>query len=169
VSQYGGGIQVNNGPFVMSSTTVAFNRAGNDPYTNIGGGLFLASSFNYELFNNIIAGNIADDCLIFSGTIESHHNHVQNPSGCTFAGTGDVTGTDPQLDPQLADNGGPTPTHALAFKSPARDAGDPAGCNAPDGLPLANDQRGVGFPRLDGRCDKGAYEQQVLFANGFDQ
>ncbi len=169
VSQYGGGIQVNNGPFVMSSTTVAFNRAGNAPYTNLGGGLFLASSFNYELFNNIVAGNIADDCLIFSSTIDSHHNHVQNPNGCTFAGTGDVVGTDPQLDPQLSDNGGPTPTHALAFKSPARDAGDPAGCNAPDGLPLANDQRGAGFPRLDGRCDKGAYEQQVLFANGFEQ
>jgi len=168
VSQYGGGIQVNNGPFVMSSTTVAFNRAGNDPYTNLGGGLFLLSSFNYELFNNIIAGNIADDCLIFSGTIDSHHNHVQNPNGCTFAGTGDVTGTDPLLDPQLANNGGPTPTHALPFTSPAHDAGDPAGCNAPDGLPLANDQRGAGFPRLDGRCDKGAYEQTVLFANGFE-
>jgi hypothetical protein len=176
VSQYGGGIQVNNGPFVMSSTTVAFNRAGDDPYMNLGGGLFLLSSFNYELFNNIIAGNIIDDCLIYTfsgGVIESHHNHVQAPgqdtTGCTFAGTGDVTGTDPQLDPLLADNGGPTPTHALAFKSPARDAGDPAGCNAPDGLPLVNDQRGAGFPRLDGRCDKGAYEQQVLFANGFDQ
>jgi CSLREA domain-containing protein len=168
VSQYGGGIQVNNGPFAMSSTTVAFNRAGNDPYTNLGGGLFLLSSFNYELFNNIIAGNIADDCLIFSGTIDSHHNHVQNPNGCTFAGTGDVTGTDPLLDPQLANNGGPTPTHALPFTSPAHDAGDPAGCNAPDGLPLANDQRGAGFPRLDGRCDKGAYEQTVLFANGFE-
>ncbi|HZX92404.1 MAG TPA: CSLREA domain-containing protein [Rudaea sp.] len=172
VSQYGGGIQVNNGPFVMSSTTVAFNRAGNDPYTNLGGGLYLLSSFNYGLFNNIIAGNIADDCLIYTftgGTIDSHHNHVQNPNGCTFAGTGDVVGTDPLLDPQLANNGGPTPTHALPFTSPAHDTGDPAGCYAPDGLPLANDQRGAGFPRLDGRCDKGAYEQTVLFANGFEQ
>jgi len=171
VSQYGGGIQVNNGPFVMSSTTVAFNRAGNAPYTNLGGGLFLASSFNYELFNNIVAGNIADDCLIYAftgGTIESHHNHVQNPSSCTFVGTGDVTGTDPKLDPQLANNGGSTPTHALPFTSPAHDAGDPAGCNAPDSLPLTTDQRGAGFPRLDGRCDKGAYEQTVLFANGFE-
>ena len=168
VSQYGGGIQVNNGPFVMSSTTVAFNRAGNDPFANPGGGLFLLSSFNYEMFNNIIAGNIADDCLSFSGTIESHHNHVQIPSGCTFTGTGDVTGTDPRLDPQLANNGGPTPTHALPFGSPAHDTGDPAGCTAPDGLPLVNDQRGAGFPRQDGPCDKGAYEQQVLFANGFE-
>ncbi len=167
VSQYGGGIDVVNGPFTMSSTTVAFNNAGN-PGNNSGGGLFLQSTFDYEMFNNIIAGNTDGDCLIFSQTINSHHNHVQDPRLCTFTGTGDVVGTDPKLDPQLANNGGPTPTHALPFTSPAHDAGDPAGCNAPDGLPLANDQRGPGFPRLDGRCDKGAYEQTVLFANGFE-
>ena len=173
VAQHGGGIFVVNGPFQMSSTTVAFNKAGTEAFWNLGGGLFLESinSFTYTLFNNIIAGNTVDDCLIFSGTIDSHHNHVQAPgqnsTGCTFAGTGDVVGTDPQLEP-LADNGGLTPTHALAFTSPAHDAGDPAGCNAPDGLPLVNDQRGPGFPRLDGVCDKGAYEQLVLFANGFE-
>jgi CSLREA domain-containing protein len=173
VAQYGAGIYVVNGAFAMSSTTVAFNKAGSPAFWNLGGGLFLASSYNYELFNNIIAGNTVNDCLIYTftgGVIESHHNHVQTPGAgmCTFAGTGDVVGTDPKLDPQLADNGGPTPTHALPFTSPAHDAGDPAGCNAPDGLPLANDQRGAGFSRLDGRCDKGAYEQQVLFANGFE-
>ena len=173
VAQQGGGIFVVNGPFQMSSTTVAFNKAGTPAFWNHGGGLFLESSFNYEMFNNIIAGNTVDDCLIFSGTIDSRHNHVQAPgqdaTGCTFAGTGDVTGTDPKLDP-LADNGGLTPTHALAFTSPAREAGDPAGCKAPDGLPLAYDQRGPGFPRQDGpACDKGSYEQLVLFANGFEQ
>ncbi|HET7063356.1 MAG TPA: CSLREA domain-containing protein, partial [Rudaea sp.] len=175
VAQQGGGIFVVNGPFQMSSTTVAFNKAGTPAFWNHGGGLYLESinTFTYTLFNNIIAGNTVDDCLIFSGTIESHHNHVQapgqDPVACTFAGPGDVTGTDPLLDPLLANNGGPTPTHALPFTSPAHDTGDPAGCNAPDGLPLVNDQRGAGFPRLDGRCDKGAFEQSVLFANGFEQ
>ena len=172
VAQNGGGIFVVNGPFVMSSTTVAFNKAGTPAFWNHGGGLFLESTFNYDLFNNIIASNTVDDCLIFSGTINSHHNHVQAPGqdtvACTFTGTGDVTGTDPLLDPLLANNGGPTPTHVLPFTSPAHDTGDPAGCNAPDGLPLVNDQRGAGFPRQDGRCDKGAYEQMVLFANGFE-
>ncbi len=170
VSQNGGGIQVTNGPFVMSSTTVAFNNAGN-PGNNSGGGLFLQSSFDYVLFNNIIAGNTDGDCLIYTftgGVIDSRYNHVQDPRLCSFAGPGDVTGSDPKLDPQLANNGGPTPTHALPYTSLAHDAGDPAGCNAPDGLPLINDQRGAGFPRQDGRCDKGAYEQQVLFANGFE-
>jgi CSLREA domain-containing protein len=171
VGQYGGGIYVVNGSFKMSSTTVAFNNAGT-PGHNSGGGIFLTSSSNYELFNNIIAGNTDGDCLIYTftgGTIDSHHNHVQDPRGCTFAGTGDAVGTDPKLNPQLANNGGPTPTHALPFTSPAHEAGDPAGCNAPDGLPLANDQRGAGFPRQDGpACDKGAFEQLVLFANGFE-
>ena len=175
VAQYGGGVHVFNGPFQMSSTTVAFNKAGIDPFQNLGGGLFLQSGSNYQLSNNIIAGNTVDDCLIYTfagGVIVSHHNHVQAPgqdaTGCTFTGTGDVVGSDPQLAP-LADNGGPTPTHALPFTSPAHDTGDPAGCNAPDGLPLAYDQRGAGFPRLDGVCDKGAFEQPVLFANGFEQ
>jgi hypothetical protein len=175
VAQHGAGIYVINGPLEMSSTTVAFNKAGTDAFLNYGGGLYLTSSndFTYTMYNNIIAGNLLDDCAILSGTVDSHHNHVQfpNPNGiaCTFTGPGDVVGTDPKLDPQLTNNGGPTPTHALPFTSPAHDAGDPAGCYAPDGLPLANDQRGAGFPRLDGRCDKGAYEQQVLFANGFEQ
>ena len=175
VSQSGAGIRVVNGLFEMSSTTVAFNKAGSDAFLNLGGGVFLASSNNYKMYNNIIAGNMVDDCLIYTftgGVIESHHNHVQAPgqdtTACTFTGTGDVVGADPKLDPQLADNGGPTPTHELPFTSPAHDAGDTAGCNAPDGLPLVTDQRGAGFPRLDGRCDKGAYEQTVLFANGFE-
>jgi len=170
VEQIGGGIRAGGGVFEMSSTTVAFNEAGIPSIAN-GAGVFLdGSCCTFKLYNNIIAGNIAGDCsrYPFSAAIESHHNHVQDPRECTFAGTGDTVGTDPGLDPQLANNGGPTPTHALPFTSPAHDAGDPAGCNAPDGLPLANDQRGVGFSRLDGRCDKGAYEQTVLFANGFE-
>ena len=44
----------------------------------------------------------------------------------------------------LADNGGPTRTHALARGSPAIDAGNNL-------LALANDQRGAGFPRAVGR------------------
>ncbi|MCZ6768321.1 MAG: hypothetical protein O7D93_03645, partial [Acidobacteria bacterium] len=67
---------------------------------------------------------------------------------------GDFT-DDPLLDP-LADNGGPTFTHALLPDSPAIDAGDNAAC--PD-----TDQRGLSRP-IDGNedgdaiCDIGAYE-----------
>ena len=57
----------------------------------------------------------------------------------------------------LADNGGPTETHALVPGSPAIDAGDPAFTPPP-----TFDQRGPGFPRVvNGVIDIGAYEVQL--------
>ena len=62
----------------------------------------------------------------------------------------------------LADNGGPTPTHALLYGSPAINAGGPTS-------PLATDQRG--FDRIfRGRVDFGAYESHFHgdFGGDFD-
>ncbi len=79
-------------------------------------------------------------------------------------GVGSLIGTslspiDPLLGP-LADNGGPTETHALLLGSPAIDAGDPAFTPPPD-----FDQRGAPFERVvDGdntggaTIDMGAFE-----------
>jgi hypothetical protein len=53
------------------------------------------------------------------------------------------------LDP-LADNGGPTLTHALLAGSPAIDAADAAVCPA-------TDQRGVARPQ-GSACDVGSFE-----------
>lgn len=58
------------------------------------------------------------------------------------------------LDPILADNGGPTQTHALVSGSPAADAA--GNCPPPD-----SDQRGVSRPQ-GGGCDIGAFEQEVM-------
>src|SRR5690606_905706 len=65
-------------------------------------------------------------------------------------GTGaNITGSDPILS-ALANNGGPTQTHAIDSASPARDAGS-------NPLTLATDQRG--FSRDDGGgVDMGAFE-----------
>ncbi len=64
---------------------------------------------------------------------------------------------DPRLAP-LADNGGPTLTHALLPNSPALNAGDPAAVAGADGV-SEFDQRGEGFARvLEGRIDIGAFE-----------
>ncbi len=68
---------------------------------------------------------------------------------------------DPQLGP-LADNGGPTLTHALLPGSLAIDAGN-------DVAHLATDQRGRA--RVSGAAaDIGAFEVQTdaIFENGFD-
>lgn len=77
----------------------------------------------------------------------------------------DTISADPQLWP-LANNGGPTWTHALKEGSPAIDAGDNA-------MSLKVDQRGSGFARSGGAGpDIGAFEVQdrmdSIFTNGFD-
>ncbi len=62
----------------------------------------------------------------------------------------------------LADNGGPTLTHALLPGSPAIDAGD--NTDAPEW-----DQRGPGFPRIvNGTIDIGAFEVQNTAASKYD-
>lgn len=166
----------------IASTTITNNTADSDAdgYGN-GGGIVIAAGADVDMRNTILAENhddsqfpspMAFDCV---GTIQSFgHNLIRSmgfpiPS-CTIAGdtTGNITGTDPMLL-ALANNGGPTLTHALDAGSPAIDAGDPAGCTDPLGAPLPTDQRhGV---RQD-RCDMGAYEVSatfgVIFADGFE-
>ncbi|MSQ09547.1 MAG: hypothetical protein EXR52_00860 [Dehalococcoidia bacterium] len=82
-------------------------------------------------------------------------NLVQDLALCTATGTTPITG-ELLLGP-LADNGGPTPTHALLPGSLAIDAGDDTmGAAAPIG---GKDQRGVARPQ-GVRCDLGAFERR---------
>jgi hypothetical protein len=137
-----------------------------------------------EMRNTILAGNHTGyDPALFSGTAPdlfgflwgSGYNLIGDGSGAVdgggFAETDLVGGLyigivkkkpqytapiDPRLGP-LADNGGPTPTHALYIGSPASDAGDPSFAPPPD-----TDQRGEGFPRvIAGRLDIGAFEGAI--------
>ncbi|MCI0583769.1 MAG: hypothetical protein L0227_12930 [Chloroflexi bacterium] len=79
-------------------------------------------------------------------------------TGCTISGSGtDKIGAAAMLA-GLANNGGPTLTHALLNGSAAIDSGDPVGCTDDKGQLLAEDQRGM--PRFAGlRCDIGSYER----------
>ncbi len=155
----GGAINANLDPagFVhLNNVTIVDNRAGNPAGSTAGGGIN-AQGGEVEIRNSILAGNLdrtetnpGDDC---SGTVTSlGHNIIGDESECTItAATGDLIGTgasaiDPKVGP-LADNGGPTQTHALLAGSPAIDSAGP-GCPAAD-------QRGA--PR-SGTCDRGAYE-----------
>ena len=105
------------------------------------------------------------------GTVSLAFSLLGVDTGATITDNGgNLIGTaaapvDPLLGP-LADNGGPTLTHALMPGSPALDAGDPAAVAGMNGVPEF-DQRGAPFTRVydvDGvggpRIDIGAYEAQ---------
>jgi hypothetical protein len=97
-----------------------------------------------ELTNTIVANTpSAPDCTVaFTTSLSIGADSIIENNACG----GTPTVADPVLLP-LADNGGPTPTHALGPGSPAIDGGDNATC-AP------TDQRQ--FPRPAGAtCDVG--------------
>ncbi len=114
-----------------------------------------ALSVPLGLNNSIVCGN---DIADVQGNAIANFNllGVVAP-GSSFAGTGNVNGcTGAQLNNwlgPLANNGGPTRTHALLNVpgNPAINSGDPAFTGTP------NDQTGVN-PRASGRTDMGAFE-----------
>lgn len=149
----GGGISnQSNATTSLINVTVNGNTADADDAPSPGGGGGVAqSSGTLSLLNTIVAGNVDassattdPDCF---GTLSSlGYNLIQSvTAGCGFTTTnGDLVNQGPGLGP-LADNGGPTMTHALLSGSPAIDAGGPGG--------PSTDQRGVSR-----NPDIGAYE-----------
>jgi hypothetical protein len=119
------------------------------------------------LRNTILAGNTAPpgapDC---SGVLTSSgYNLVgSNNTGCTGLLSSDRIVLSPLLS-GLADNSGPTLTHAPFKGSLAMDGGNPAGCAGLSGQPLLTDQRGQPRP-FNGRCDIGAVEETTTPGSG---
>ena len=168
----GDGINVNDGAEVeLSHVTVTENTTGVRTFR---GGLTLTGS--------IIAGNgppSGFDCIspvpvpvfsfgpgssLFIQSVTSlGHNLIGDGTLCETLNEaeGDLIGTetspiDPVLGP-LADNGGPTKTHALLPGSPGIDHVPVVDCVDPGGNPITTDQRGVVRPQGAG-CDIGAFE-----------
>ena len=120
-------------------------------------------------FGSLLAGNIDSPDIEHTGgaddSVTGDHNLI-GAVGEHVAIPPDTLACDPGLLP-LADNGGPTATHALAAGSCARDAGGMIAWSE-------FDQRGEGHPRLAGAAiDIGAYEVDAtdldrVFADGFD-
>jgi CSLREA domain-containing protein len=136
----GGGV-VADGLVELSNVTVTDNH---------GGGVTAGS---IVLRNTIVAGNIPTDCIVGSTTGDAYN--IDGDGSCGLSGS-DQPATAPLLGP-LADNGGPTFTHALLAGSPAIDMGSPAAPGSGGTACEATDQRGVARP--DGsRCDVGAFE-----------
>lgn len=165
------------GRVTVSNSTISGNIA------NDGGGIsnsqscvylpfFPCSDGTVTLSNSVIAGNQAGVAPEVENTSIINVNNF-NLFGSN--GNAGVVGFTPgptdmvpsvalaQILAPLANNGGPSQTHALVVGSPAVDAGNPNGCLDSTGAPLQNDQRGL--PRsFDGNgngravCDIGAFE-----------
>jgi CSLREA domain-containing protein len=159
---FGGGLG-SEGTTNLANVTITRNSAG------VGGGVGNCFSSgcpgHVNLKNTIIARNRgssgAPDCA--APATSQDYNLIGIGNGCSITNAGhDQIGTaatpiDARLG-SLADNGGPTPTHALLSNSPAINSANPAAPGSGGRACEATDQRGV--PRsLGGRCDKGAYER----------
>jgi CSLREA domain-containing protein len=172
VNNDGGGIFNRVGSIIIRNSTITDN----DAISN-GGGIEntnLDNANSVDLMNTIVAGNTEDgviddstsDCSQELPITSNGFNIVGIGTGCPSNGTGDIT-VDPALvcttvlDCTLADNGGPTETHALLSGSPAIDMGDPAGCEDPTDTVLDEDQRSFARP-VGGACDIGAFESQTI-------
>lgn len=150
---HGGGVFHTDGAMTVSASTVTGNTAPG----GLAGGAFFGSfgaGGSVELKGSIVSGNSGDECVVFYGgtfVMNPGSHNVLGDSTCGAVAPTDVVVDDALLGP-LADNGGPTLTHALLAGSPAIDAGDASG---PD-----TDQRGVARPQGEGP-DAGAFELEV--------
>ena len=139
----------------LTNVTISGNSASS------GGGIYNYPTASVEMTNTMMVNSAAGDGCF--GAINSAGDNLEDGDTCGLRGPGDIVNAVPLLGP-LADNGGPTQTHALLAGSPAVDAANNSGCPAAD-------QRGVARP-LDGdgdgsaACDSGAYEAEGLLRRG---
>ena len=150
--QNGGGLD-NVASSSATLTNVTFSNNSASPGN--GGGMINFNGSILTLINTIIANSPSGgDCVNYISTLDanSSNNLIQDASnacGLINGVNGNIVGANPNLGP-LADNGGPTQTHALLPGSPAIDQGNDANCPT-------TDQRGLSRPQ-GSHCDMGAYE-----------
>jgi hypothetical protein len=148
---YGGAMFITDGVVDIYNTTITENVSPSWAPAAVFVGTFTDASATLNMVNSIVANNVTEGCFLApfgagAVALNSLGNNVFTDGTC-FPVASDQVVVDPGVD-WLADNGGPTLTHALLAGSPAIDAANTAFCPA-------TDQRGV--PR-DSLCDVGAYE-----------
>ena len=147
VSASGGGMVNDGGTLTVVNSTVSWNSSG-----LAGGGVF--NSGVLTLRDSIVANSAGGDCFNV-GTVNDLGYNIVEDGSCISHPTS--MGGDPDLGP-LADNGGPTLSHALLPGSIAFDAGSCAGGT------VSTDQRGIGRPQGEA-CDIGAFEVEACLAD----
>jgi len=157
------------GGLVATGSSLSINNStiSNNVATNMGGGIVVLGSI-VNITNSIIAGNTASTVFeildFFLASTFTIDNNLFGDSSNTTAGAfvfgapvgSNIFATSDGAQPTalssilgpLADNGGPTLTHALVANSPAINA-------ALDTLCPSADQRGE---QRDNRCDIGSFE-----------
>jgi Bacterial Ig-like domain len=155
VSCGGGGIY-NQGSLTVTNSTLSHNNA-----TLCGGGGISNDGLNSTatLKNTIIANSeLGGNC---AGTITNGGYNLDSGTSCGFATENNsLSSTDPMLGAELADNGGPTLTHALLAGSPAIDKGSSFSATIDQrGLPRPSNFVGI-VNAADG-SDIGAFERQA--------
>lgn len=158
---YHGGEGAGGATLTILNSTITDNHA-----DYAGGGMYIGYDPAITIESSVIAGNSASYVNDLAAgdplTVAGNHNLVGSSS---LILPGDTLDGDPLLGP-LADNGGPTPTHAPLAGSPLIDAGsNPAN--------LGFDQRGDGHPRVLGEAaDIGAIEsdatEDTIFRDDFE-
>jgi len=146
------------GHVVVTNSTIAGNTA-----TRSGGGIYNCANCSLTMRNSIVGGNFASTGWdVFGSVISEGNNLIGNTTGSTGWIASDLLNVNAALGP-LANNGGPTMTHALLNGSPALDAGNSALAVDPlTQMPLTIDQRG--FSRFVGNVDIGSYERQATIS-----
>jgi hypothetical protein len=163
-SARGGGLWMDqSSQLELINTTVTANAATGTSAAGGGAALGLGTA---KLVNTIVAGNTAPADLDVRGTFDpaSDYNLIGVIDGSTnldaansFYGT--LAAPLSAGLGLLADNGGPTPTHAVQVGSTAINGGDDVSAVDPNGLTLDYDQRGVGYDRiLNSAVDIGSFE-----------
>ena len=157
----------NSGTATLTDCTVAYNSGAGTTFGGAGVHTFNSITLRNTIVarNNLSGGQNGPDVV---GSVTSQgHNLIgvadSSSTGFSNGVNGDQVGTtaaplDPKLGP-LADNGGPTLTHALLAGSPALDAGNNSLAKDANNDTLTTDQRGVGrFGGAGHVVDIGAYE-----------
>ena len=148
----GGGIAyVGNSSLTITNATIVFNASLTGGGISANGGIGMIF-----MGNTIVAKNIATNAPDFNAPTASFNDQGHNLFFSILGivdgvDASDIVGLDPKLGP-LANNGGPTKTHALLNHSPAINAGD-------DSLAPPTDQRGVKRPQGP-HVDIGAFEKK---------
>jgi CSLREA domain-containing protein len=160
VDGYGGALYIGLASVSLNYLTIANNNALGGA-TSAGGGIYSTASLSGDgpnLLGSIVANNTAANGPdIFQWVQSQDYNLIGDIGGATLENLVEhnIYFQDPLLG-SLADNGGPTKTHALDPDSPAVDNVGPADCPATDARGVARPQDGDN----DGLffCDIGAFE-----------